>query len=129
MHEEISEFIGAFEFLSNSYPSTIYVDHVKYRTVTHAYQALKCASAKNAELVRNATTPQEAVKLARAVPVRSDWNDIKRDTMLRLLRLKFQNPFLRELLLNTGDAKITCSTFLCELLCQVRREIKESEDE
>jgi hypothetical protein len=49
-------------------------------------------------------TPGKAKKLGRTVSLRSDWEDVKLDVMRKLIRQKFENPFLRPLLMLTGDA-------------------------
>ncbi len=51
-----------------------------------------------------AATTGEAKRLGRQIQVRPDWDDVKIETMLLLLRNKFAFYPLKQWLLNTGDA-------------------------
>lgn len=102
----IDSFRGDFAFLSNFHPSIIYVDGKKYNTVEHAYQAAKAVDLEQHELIRCARTPGEAKKMGKIVPCRSDWEDVKIDVMRSLIRKKFENPFLRPLLLATEGSQL-----------------------
>lgn len=95
-----------YAFLSNFYPSTIYVDGKSYPTVEHAYQAYKTTNNDSRELIRKSKTPAEAKKLGRAVELRSDWNTVKLDLMRSFIRKKFENPFLKPLLIETNDYEL-----------------------
>jgi N-glycosidase YbiA len=77
-----------------------------YATVEHYFQACKATDAVAHDRVRTAPTPKEAKRRGRAVALRHDWEDVKRDVMLTALRAKFQDPALRELLLATGTRTI-----------------------
>ena len=63
MANVINKFIGEFAFLSNFFPSTIFLDKKRYATVEHAYQAFKTLNESEHEVVRNSRTPSEAKKL------------------------------------------------------------------
>jgi len=104
--KQITRFIGEHSFLANFYTSTVYVDGKSYPSVEHAYQAAKASSDSERELIRNAKTPMEAKKLGRTLVLPEDWDESKIDLMRRLIRSKFENPLLRELLLMTGDAEL-----------------------
>lgn len=141
----IDSFRGEFGFLSNFHPSTIYVDHRSYPTVEHAYQAHKSLDPDVRDLVRRAPSPAAAKKLGRGISLRSDWEEVKYNLMLDFVRKKFENPFLRPLLLATEDAELVegnswndrvwgvCrgvgQNWLGKILMTVRREIRESGDE
>ena len=103
---KITSFKNEFFFLSNFSPSVIFVNGKKYNTVEHAYQAAKTDDEALKEAIRLCPTPGKAKKLGRTVPIRSDWEDIKLDVMRKLIRQKFENPFLRPLLLVTEDAEL-----------------------
>lgn len=138
-HNRISSFTGAFRFLSNFAPSPVFYDGVLYTTVEHAYQAAKGNDAFYRKKIFETVRPGDAKRLGRAVKLRPDWEDVKTGIMLDLLRQKFANDFLRELLLSTGDAKLiegnhwgdtfwgVCNgvgqNMLGRLLMQVREEI------
>lgn len=102
----IDSFRGEFDFLSNFYPSVIYVDGERYPTVEHAYQAAKTNDPWSKRMIRNADTPAKAKALGKGVPLRSDWDDVKVKVMRSLLRKKFENPFMAPRLLETGDARL-----------------------
>ena len=139
MTDKIDRFVGDFAFLSNFYPSTVYVDGKRYSTVEHAYQAMKSEDPHVQKAIREAKTPGNAKRLGRCVKLRDDWESVKVEIMRDLIRKKFDNPFLRPLLLATGDAyleegnhwndrfwgvcKGTGRNMLGQLLMQVRDEI------
>lgn len=100
----IDRFNGDNKFLSNFYASTFFYEGKKYATVEHAYQAAKSHDPIEQEEIRRAVSPSQAKKMGRSVKLVDGWDDIKAKVMLDLLRIKFQNPFLRHLLLQTGDA-------------------------
>lgn len=102
----IDNFRGDFSFLSNFYESTIYVDGERYRSVEHAHQAYKTIDPWSRKLVREAKTASDAKKLGKSVPLRDDWDAVKIDLMRSFVRKKFENPFLRPLLVSTGDAEL-----------------------
>ena len=94
---KIPFFRGEYAFLSN-------FALVGGTSVEHLYQAEKAMTPENRSLILSARTPGESKKLARTIPLRPDWEQVKVSVMLELLRWKFgQEPF-RSLLLNTGEA-------------------------
>jgi len=97
---------AGYEFLSNFYQSTIRFEGMLYPTVEHAYQAAKTVDDKLRKIIRNAATPLEAKKMGRCLQLQNDWPDIKVDIMKVLIKEKFQNPFLGDLLLKTGVMKL-----------------------
>lgn len=98
--------VNGHEFLSNFHPSTIYIDGKSYKTVEHAYQAHKTLNESSRELIRLSKSPSDAKKLGRGVEIRPDWDAIKIDLMKSFIRKKFENPFLRPMLIETGDAEL-----------------------
>lgn len=139
----INSFTGSYRFLSNFYHSPIVVDGIKYKTVEHAFQAMKATNTKDAKMIADASTPKEAKRLGRSIKMRSNWNPIRLDVMLRLLRLKFKNPTLRKALLDTGSRELIegndwgdkfwgkvgneGKNHLGQLLMQVRNEVRQVE--
>ena len=47
--------------------------------------------------------PYESKKLGRKISIRRDWEQIKISIMMEILRIKFQQPKYKELLLSTGN--------------------------
>lgn len=102
--EIISEFRGTYRWLSNFWVSPIIYSGAEWLTVEHAYQGAKTLDVQQAESVRNCATPGLAKRMGRKVTKRADWDDVRVTIMHDLLRLKFQIPYLRTLLLRTGNA-------------------------
>ena len=141
-------FDGEFAFLSNFHPSKITVDGIVFPTVEHLFQAAKTVSLVEREKIAAAATPGLAKRLGRNVILCDNWEEIKDDVMLNALRLKFDNVFLRSLLLNTENEELVegntwhdnywgnCSCDRCKdiegqnklgkILMQVREEIRSS---
>jgi len=102
----IHKFTGEFTFLSNFYPSTLlYRGHV-FKTAEHAYQASKCSTQSEIEVIKSAPTPVEAKKLGKSMILPPGWDEIKIQNMREIIKSKFENPFLRERLKETGHQEI-----------------------
>jgi ribA/ribD-fused uncharacterized protein len=113
-----------FGFLSNFYEAAIELDGETWRSTEFYYQAQKSFSSEYRDAIRNANSPGHAKRLAsdprrskkarkgswfkgRLEQMRADWNDVRTSVMEHALAAKFgQNPHLRQLLLETGDAEI-----------------------
>lgn len=106
MTDQIKSFKDENYFLSNFYPSTIRWQDKLWKTVEHAYAAAKTLDDRQRELIRKVSTPAMAKKLGRAVTLREDWNNIRLLVMEELLELKFLNPLLRPMLLETGERQL-----------------------
>lgn len=85
----VISFSGDYAALSNFWPAHVRLDDTIYRTVEHAYQAAKTLNRTEREYIAAATHPGKAKRIGRTVTIRADWNDIKLDVMLGLLRQKF----------------------------------------
>jgi ribA/ribD-fused uncharacterized protein len=144
----IRKFDGDKAFLSNFYLSTIAFEGDVYPTVEHAFQAAKTSDVGERASVRDAGAPGQAKRRGRKVTLRADWEEVKNDIMLGILRIKFRDPGLRALLLATGDAELVegnwwhdrywgqCDCARCKgqgrnilgnLLMQVRSELRMAE--
>lgn len=97
----IGLFDGPWKFLSNFY--YVIGPNCKW-TVEHMYQAMKTLDQDERMEILFAKTPGIAKKLGRICTVRPDWDEIKVGVMRKALQIKFENPTLREKLLDTGDA-------------------------
>lgn len=100
----INGFQGPFRFLSNFYRVQVEMDGFLYPSVEHAYQAAKTLDVGSRTTIQLATKPGDAKRLGRRVKLRDDWESIKLDVMLGLLRDKFTYPVLRSWLLDTGES-------------------------
>lgn len=108
MSESISEFRGRFRFLSNFYAPAfgVILDGETYKTVEHAYQAAKTFDKNERTAIRLTSKPGEAKRHGRHVKLRTDWESVKLDLMLDLVRQKFKDATLCEMLLETGDSQL-----------------------
>lgn len=136
----IDSFSGRYRFLSNFFPCEIFYCGKSYPTVEHAFQAAKTLDESAREHIRLQSTPGRAKQLGRMCVLRTDWESVKKDVMLNLLRFKFGRPDLRALLKSTGDFYLVegnnwgdyfwgvCNgsgeNWLGKLLMQVRDEIR-----
>lgn len=102
------------EFLSNFYPSEIFIGYFpldkpatepnSYATCEHAFQTAKTHNVSEREGIRTTATPGASKRMGRRCTLRDDWEIIKDDIMLFCLRKKFEIPELRKRLLDTEDA-------------------------
>ena len=103
-NEPITAFRGRSFFLSNFFPSPIEYDELRYGNAEAAFQAQKCADAKDRAAFCDLSA-SDAKRAGRRVPLRHDWESVKVSVMEGVVHAKFsQNPGLAEALLNTGDA-------------------------
>lgn len=102
----ITSFSGRHRFLSNFYPSVVRHEDLVFPTVEHAYQAAKTYDAERRQYILNCPSPADARHAGRTLPIRKDWETVKIDIMRSLLLIKFQQPYLWECLLATGDADL-----------------------
>ncbi|MFI0374288.1 NADAR family protein [Actinomadura sp. 1N219] len=94
--------------LRNEFPSPLTHDGRTYPTVIHAYWALAAADRSDHDRIQQAATVREAHESGGRCPLHPNWADIRTAVMTDLLRAKFtQHPELAEILLSTGDARIS----------------------
>ena len=95
-------FRGNYWFLSNMYQAPIQYNSIVYPCVECCFQAQKCPE-RSKEFAH--IDGFSAKKLGRLVKLRPDWEQVKDDLMLRIVRAKFMGyPELGEMLMNvTGD--------------------------
>jgi N-glycosidase YbiA len=85
------------------------LDELWWPTVEHFFQAQKFRGTPHAEEIRLIKRPHDAARLGRdrSKPLRSDWEEIKDNIMLRAVFCKFQtHAEIREILLRTGTEEI-----------------------
>ena len=78
-------------------------------TVEHYFQAQKFIDSPQAEKIRLASSPKQAKQLGqtRAVPLRTDWEQIKDDIMREAVLAKFRtHEALKNQLLATGNEQL-----------------------
>ncbi len=139
---EIKGFSGEFRFLSNFHEAAVTFDGHTYPTAEHAFQAAKTMDLEERRKIRQELTPGRAKRLGRKVAIRPDWEEVKFNVMLELVRQKFwRHPDLAERLVATGNARLeetnswndtiwgVCNGVgenrLGEILMQVRGELRQ----
>jgi ribA/ribD-fused uncharacterized protein len=110
MSKTIDSFTGEYAFLSNFYPVPrgIILEGRTYPSVENAYQAQKCPIDLRGEEWEKyrSCTPGNAKRLGKILPLRPEWENIKRGVMYYCCEQKFEKPELEKLLLNTGDQEL-----------------------
>ena len=105
-HKQIDEFRGAHYFLSNSAPSPIVYEGVRYPTVDHAYTAAQTTNETDRRQIAAIENPVAAKRAAQVIETRPDWEKVRVDILLTLIREKFQNEREKSRLLATGNATL-----------------------
>lgn len=136
----ITKFRGKYEFLSNMYPTILYIGDEIYPSAEHAFQAMKCLDKDERIAMSTCRSSKEAKAAGRLVKLRPDWEEVKVDMMYKVLKAKFENPELAQKLRDTnGETLVEGNTWgddfwgvnskgqgrnmLGNLLMQVRKEI------
>lgn len=102
----IRDFRGEYNFLSNFYPVKVKCDFgLIYNSTEAAYQAQKTMD-RMIRLMFTNYKPIVAKRNGKKIKLRNDWEEVKLDIMLDLLRQKFQYSGLRQKLIDTGDEKL-----------------------
>lgn len=106
MSGRITNFAGRYAFLSNFYPVHLTYKNRTYKSSEHAYQARKANNTSQHDFIAKAPSPASAKSRGEVCSKRADWEETKIQVMWEILVAKFENPMLRELLLDTGDAEL-----------------------
>lgn len=102
----IKKFKKDYEFLSNFYKEEITVDGITYPTVEHAFQAQKFSTQAEKEKIAKYKKPSTAKKKGREPTLPKDWDKASLKHMNDILRIKFTNPKLKEMLISTGNEEL-----------------------
>lgn len=99
----INRFNGGFKGpFSNFYNAKCEYQGLAFKNSEAAFQAAKTLDGEERKKFLT-LNPSEAKKLGRKIHLRADWEEVKYQVMLEVLKSKFQDPELRKLLLETGD--------------------------
>lgn len=79
------------------------VERVARYHVEHAFQAAKTIDPTERACIRMSATPSITKRLGRKVSLRPDWEEVKTEVMLQLVRQKFNGTDLGAKLLATGN--------------------------
>lgn len=140
----IDSFKGKYHFLSNFHPCTVTIKGIEYPSVEHAYMAHKAPEDKDWQaLCQNKTIHPSIIKrFSRNVQLVDQWGTQRLIVMIECIRAKFfQNKYLAEALLDTGDEQLVegntwgdtfwgvCDgkgdNYLGKILMETRKELKE----
>jgi ribA/ribD-fused uncharacterized protein len=103
--DRIDQFVGPYFFLSNNHVSPIIYDGVTFKCVSTYYHAMKSRDRSVRESFALLSS-SDAERQVKSIQVRDDWEDIRSKVMEHGLKLKFQNPELREKLEATRGKRI-----------------------
>jgi ribA/ribD-fused uncharacterized protein len=112
MRAEIKGFFDEFRFLSNFHVHSnikIFIDdlaggNIVCSSIEHAFQASKTLDINERKLIATSESAATSKKLGKKATLRPDWELVKNEIMLNLLKQKFNYPFYKELLLMTDEA-------------------------
>ena len=100
---------GEYGCFSNFSKHPVFLKGKRWPTSEHYFQAQKFAGTEHEGEVRKCKTAREAANIGRSrkLPLRRDWESVKDQVMLEVVRAKFtQRDDLKQILLGTGDAKL-----------------------
>ena len=110
----IDEFFGEYRWLSNFENCKIPYDGYIYHSVQCAYQAQKFKGTKLQEQrmksIFTKIESNEAKILGNMVNLREDWEEVRDGIMEQLLRIKFEDPYYKQMLLDTGNEELVEGT-------------------
>lgn len=110
--DKIDDFRGHFFFLSNFYPCYIKKYGLVFKSTEALYQVakldtkLRLSHIGSLRKIFSDLTPNQSKVLGQYIPLRKDWDEIKISVMNDILVQKFQNPILKQKLLETGNAEL-----------------------
>jgi predicted NAD-dependent protein-ADP-ribosyltransferase YbiA (DUF1768 family) len=86
--EGIYGFFREYRWLSNFHLCRVHVQNLEYPSSEHAYMAMKTVLTKYRKvLAHNIESPRDAKAYGQTVPLRPNWEEIRYDKMLMVLRL------------------------------------------
>jgi ribA/ribD-fused uncharacterized protein len=102
----ITTFRNHYDFLSNFYPSKVIYEGVFYVCAENAFQAAKTLD-PSIQQQFSYLSPVKAKRFGTQVDLRSDWEEVKVEIMLEIVRAKFiQNVELKKRLSDTCSEEI-----------------------
>lgn len=118
----IKSFKNKHYFLSNFFPCFVEFEGLTYPSAECAYQAAKTTNQSIRMYFTGMPNGMSARRWGNQIELREDWGTARYEIMAAILRSKFSQPYLKEMLLNTKDAPLEESEF-GELLMQIREEL------
>jgi ribA/ribD-fused uncharacterized protein len=113
--KEIYFYAGGYNALSNFSAFQVLYNGFTYVTLEHAYQAMRFTDTAIQKEIKEAASPLEAQKIARAYAQDgkecTDWHEINMDLMKELHHLRFeQHEYLKEKLLQSSNSLLVHKT-------------------
>src|SRR5690348_495193 len=101
-HDEknIKGFFSPYRWLSNFHICDVEYDGFKFTSTEAAFMSAKTFDKKIKDEFQY-LTPKDAKKKGREISLRPDWDVIRIQVMYEVNRIKFQDPELRQMLLDT----------------------------
>jgi len=138
----IKGFFGDYRWLSNYHVSPVIYEGIEYGSSEAAYQSAKCDDLYIKSQFKN-MTPLESKSLSKRIPIKKNWDTIKKQIMYDVLVSKFTlTPDLGQKLVETGDKYLEETNYwgdtfwgvcegkgkntLGELLMQIRKELNDN---
>lgn len=101
----INRFEKEYEFLSNFHEHEITLYGRTYKNAEAAYQAQKTFDL-DIKTQFQQLSAKDAKKLGRKITLRDDWDEVKEEIMEYVIRAKFSEPDLQDLLIATGQREL-----------------------
>lgn len=92
-------FENEFSFLSNFAACDVKYHGNIYKTAEHAFQAAKATTKQDHDYVASAPTPGQAKWRGRSITICKQWDAMKDEVMLEIVRAKFQDVEMRQKLI------------------------------
>ena len=102
--KQIKSFKNNYYFLSNFFPCFVEFEGLTYPSAECAYQAAKTLDPNIRAYFTIMDTSMEARRWGNNIQLRPDWNQCRYDIMDTILHTKFSLPYLKMMLLSTGDS-------------------------
>lgn len=106
----INRFEANYAFLSNFFMFPVHYEGLWFPSSEHAYQAAKTIILAERIMIRDCGSAAQAKRLGskkrKKITLRAEWDSIRVDKMTDILRSKFENPRLMEMLINTNPEQL-----------------------
>lgn len=96
--QQITSFSGKYFFLSNFYPCQVEFESIIYPSSEHAYMAAKTVDVSVRKTILNIETPGKVKQFGKTIELRSNWNNLRLHFMDLIVKSKFSNSDLMEML-------------------------------
>lgn len=102
----ITSFSGEYRFLSNFWPHPVSFEGIQFPSNEHAYVAAKTLDLDIRKKIAMVESPAKIKRIGRTLDLRKNWEQVKVPIMHNLIKQKFSDAGLRELLMKTSPVKL-----------------------